>query len=87
MCASLLVTSLLIKSMWSVLSRMARLSTVVAFSKSVLNTYIKQAFLWEGFLPDRRYFLADGLNVVRVVKNVQPVHGFNIVKVCSEHLK
>ena len=87
MCASLLVTSLLIKSMWSVLSRMARLSTVVALSKSVLKTFMKQAFLWEDFLPDRGYFLADRLNVVRVVEDFQPVRGFNIVKVCSEHLK
>ena len=73
---------------------MARLSTDVALSKSVLKTYMKQAFLWVDFLPDRRYFLADRLNnhyiflnVGCVVEDVQPVRGFDIVKVCSERLK
>ena len=71
------MTRPLTRSIWSVLSRMARFRWVVTLSKSVLNTYMREAGLWEDFLPDRRYILPDRLNDQYVVKNVQPEQGLS----------
>ena len=79
--------------MWSVLSRMARLSIDVALLKSVLN-FKDEAFLCRNFLPDGGNFFADKLyviyillNVIRIVNYGQAQHRCRVVEVGSEFLK